>query len=74
MEENLEEIFNDKSAWVSFYTDDEKTNEAFVYTRCPCGRYLKHGEILYNPYSEEVKFEGWICRKCGEVEPYLSRG
>lgn len=63
--DNLETICNDSTAWVGF---ESKYGSAKIYTRCQCGRYLKHGDVLVT--VEGVKFQGWTCKKCGEIEPF----
>jgi len=65
----LEQIYNDHKAWVYYGTDEGSVG---VYARCECGRYLKHGQLLTN-LAEEVKLTGWICSRCGEVQPLYDR-
>ena len=49
--------------------DCRENGEAWVFRRCPnCGRYISEGKLLTNGLGE-IKLKGWICKKCGEVEP-----
>jgi len=63
--DNLEKICNDTTAWIDYETDEGTLK---VYARCFCGRYLKHGSLKMS--LDDVKFQGWTCKKCGEVEPF----
>lgn len=61
-------IFDDITAWVTY--EGNYPDETFwVYRRCECGMYLKQGQLLVN-LNDEVKLTGWICKKCGEIEPF----
>lgn len=43
---------------------------SFVLPRCSkCCRFLKHGKMLVNTLGD-IKLEGWVCAKHGEVMPY----
>lgn len=66
--DSLEKICNDKNAWVNFYSDEDDILR--VYARCQCGRYLKHGNVNL-AMTGHITMQGWICNRCGEVEPLL---
>ncbi len=68
---DLQTIYEDKTAWVTF-TNESEGESIRVYRRCQCGRYLKTGEIKSSAIGG-LKFEGWDCKKCGEVEPFFER-
>jgi len=65
MNDNLEKICNDKNTWVHF---ESGYGSAKIYTRCQCGKFLKHGKVIATITG--IRFENWICSKCGEVEPF----
>lgn len=67
----LEQIWEDKKAWVSYQGDDNI--EIYVYRRCDCGKYLKRGKLAQN-LNGDVKLTGWICKTHGEVHPYFEFG
>jgi len=54
----------------SFYWFDGITFDVLaVYRICPtCSRFIKKGKASVNLLGN-VKLEGWICGRCGEVEP-----
>lgn len=69
MEDNLEKIYNDSKRWIYYDTSE---GEVGVYLRCYCGKFLKKGKLFENGLGE-LKFKGFTCKKCGEVEPYYER-
>jgi len=69
-DDNFEKIYSDTNRWCYFSGEENET--IGVYARCSCGRFLKTGELLMNR-AGETKLRGWICSRCGEVEPYFDR-
>lgn len=69
----LEQIYKDTKLWI--YFEGESENETIgVYCRCPrCGGYVKRGRLLMNR-AGEIKLEGFICKRHGEIQPYYDRG
>ncbi len=72
MEDNLEKIYDDTTAWYYFEGHDESETIG-VYARCPvCSRYIKKGEVSMNAFGD-LKLAKWRCNKHGEVQPYTDR-
>ncbi len=69
---SLEQIYNDTKAWMYFKGESE--NETIgVYCRCPeCSCYVRRGELLMNR-NGDVKLQGFICKRHGEIQPYFDR-
>lgn len=70
--DTLEKIYEDKKRWIFFECENEEETIG-VYCRCPeCGRYIKKGNLFGNMFGD-IKFEGFICKVHGEIEPYYDR-
>jgi len=69
---DLEKIYEDKKAWM-FFEGETECETIGVYCRCTeCSKYVKRGKMLMNIIGE-VKFEGFICKQHGEIQPYYDR-
>ena len=67
----FEKMCMDERSWERYDCGDE--GDICVYRRCPeCGKWIKEGIIKTN-LAGEVKLEGWLCKKHGEVEPFWVR-
>jgi len=53
--------------------DCGEDGEVYVSRQCPkCGRFIKARSIAINTSgfaSESVRFDGWTCRQCGNINP-----
>jgi len=68
---DLEQVYEDKKAWM-FFDGETECETIGVYCRCPeCGRYVKRGSMFMNNMLGRVKFEGFVCKIHGEIEPYF---
>lgn len=64
------DIYEDEARWIRFESDE---GDICVYCRCPeCGRFIKHGKCYENLVGQ-VTFEGFICKKHGELRPFWIR-
>ena len=67
---------NDGMAWNSegdpiVVFEFARQGSVWVLRRCPnCGRFIKVGYLQINGL-DEVRGKGWLCGKCGEVQPVL---
>ena len=52
--------------------EDIEGGELYIYPRCGCGKFLKHGKVFVN-VGGRVKFDGWTCSEHGEVDPGWDR-
>jgi uncharacterized protein with PIN domain len=53
-----------------------KDADVFAFQRCPrCGRFMKTCDagVIINGFEEVREFEGFICSKCGEMQPNWDR-
>jgi uncharacterized OB-fold protein len=63
--------WNENTPFVSF--EDFEGGDIIVFPQCPnCGKFIKHGGCATNGLGE-VRLYGWMCHKCGEVEPGWTR-
>jgi hypothetical protein len=63
----------DSFAKISVCFNDPEGGEIIVYRHCPdCGKFIKTGKLFTNILGN-VKLEGWICKKDGEVNPFYER-
>ena len=70
--EDLEKIYEDKKNWI-FFKGETKHELIWVYCKCPeCSKYVKQGIILINRRGE-IKFQGFVCKQHGEIQPYYDR-
>lgn len=54
------------------YTSPE--GDILVFRRCPiCGRFIQEGEAVLENGLGAVTFLGWICTRCGEINPDWDR-
>jgi len=50
---------------------DDEVGDIYVLRCCPiCNRFLKTGKLSVNRLCD-VKLEGWVCKKHGEVKPLI---
>lgn len=70
--EDLEKVYKDTKSWI-FFKGETKHELIGVYCRCPeCSKYIKRGIMLINKCGE-VKFQGFVCKQHGEIQPYYDR-
>ena len=54
---------------IPYAYDCEENSTLYVERQCPgCGRFLKPGTVKTRLLDGQPKFEGFMCRKDGEIQ------